>query len=88
MKQKSQPQRLCVGCNELKDKKNLVRIVMNKDGQVFLDTTGKAPGRGAYVCPQASCFEQAYKQRRLERSLKHQVSQEVYEALREEIGHE
>ena len=88
MKVKSQPERLCVGCNQAKPKKELVRIVMNKDGQIALDVTGKAPGRGAYVCHNVECFEQAFKQRKLERSFKHAVSKEIYEALREEIAHE
>lgn len=88
MKKRSVPMRVCVGCEELKSKKELLRIVMNADGEISLDRTGKAPGRGAYICPKESCFAAAYKARRLERSLKKPVSPEVYEMLKEALTHE
>ena len=63
------PVRRCNGCNEGKPKKELVRVVKNKAGEVALDLTGKLPGRGAYVCPNAACLAKARKAKRLERAL-------------------
>lgn len=88
MKSKSQPMRTCVGCGQSILKKDLLRIAMNAEGQIHIDPTGKAPGRGAYICPNMDCFEMAYKGRKLERSFKGPVSKEVYEALRAELNHE
>jgi len=88
MKKKSQPMRVCVGCEELKSKKELIRIVLSPTGEISVDKTGKAPGRGAYICPEESCFAAAYKAKRLEKSLKHAVSAEIYENLKEELVHE
>lgn len=88
MKRKSQPMRVCVGCEELKSKKELLRIVLSPEGEISVDRSGKAPGRGAYICPNEICFTAAYKAKRLEKSLKHAVSPEVYETLREELSHE
>lgn len=88
MKAKSQPMRTCVGCGESKLKKDLLRIVMNADGQIQVDTSGKAPGRGAYICPDLQCFETAYKGKKLERSFKRAVSRDVYEAVKAELTHE
>lgn len=88
MKKKSQPMRMCVGCQELKNKKDMVRIVLSPEGEVSIDRKGKAPGRGAYICPQESCFQEAYKAKRLERSLKHAVGSDVYETLKDALTHE
>lgn len=88
MKQKSQPMRICVGCGASKSKRDLLRIVMNSEGQVAIDRSGKAPGRGAYVCPTKECFELAYKARKLEKSFKHAVSQDVYDALKDDLMNE
>lgn len=88
MKQKSQPIRSCVGCGEPKSKKELIRIAMSTDGQISIDRTGKAPGRGAYICPSIECFDKAYKAKKLERSLKHAVSKDIYEALRTDLNNE
>lgn len=85
MKKKKVPLRICVGCQELKNKKELLRIVLTPEGAVEIDRTGKKAGRGAYVCPSAECLEKAYKEHRLERSLKTKVSSEIYEALRQEL---
>ncbi len=87
MKKKSVPMRVCVGCQELKEKKSLLRVVLTPEEEVVLDKTGKKNGRGAYVCADAACLEKAYKEKRLERSLKTKVSEEVYEALRNELNH-
>ena len=71
-----------MGCNEKKPKKELVRIVKNKDGEIFIDRTGKADGRGAYICDSAECLEKVIKSKRLEKVLESQISEEVYNNLR------
>ena len=76
------PLRTCMGCNEKKLKKELVRIVKNKDGEIFIDRTGKADGRGAYICDQTECLEKVIKSKRLERVLEVQIPEEVYNNLR------
>jgi len=82
LKQKKIPQRMCVGCQEMKNKKELIRVVRAPDGVVSLDPSGKKAGRGAYVCATEQCFTKAYKEKRLERALKHAVAPEVYESVR------
>ena len=79
---KSLPQRTCVGCNSKKDKKDLIRIVKNKEGVISIDKTGKANGRGAYICNNISCLEKAVKSKRLERVFETKISEEIYESLR------
>lgn len=85
MKQKSIPLRKCTGCQEMKDKRTLVRVVRNDAGEFNIDFTGKKPGRGAYICPDLECLEKAKKSKGLERSFKASVPKEVYEKLREEL---
>ena len=82
---KSIPLRTCMGCNEKKPKKELVRIVKNKEGQIFLDPIGKANGRGAYICKDAECLQKAIKSKALNRAFKIEVPNEVYENLLEEL---
>lgn len=77
--------RMCVVCRAQSDKKTLLRIVKNKDGQIFVDKTGKANGRGAYVCKEKSCYEKLCKQKSLNRAFKCEVSAEVYHKIGEEI---
>jgi hypothetical protein len=79
------PLRKCTGCQEMKPKKELVRIVRCDDGSFKLDATGKMQGRGAYICPDCACLEKAQKSRGLERSFKQKVPQEVYEELKREL---
>lgn len=79
------PQRKCVGCQEMKGKKELLRILRTEEGQVVLDTTGRKNGRGAYLCYSEECFEKAVKSKSLERALKTAVSVETYAALKKEI---
>ena len=67
--QKKQPQRTCMGCNQKKDKKDLVRIVKNKENQINIDKTGKLQGRGAYICNNIECLENVIKTKRLEKIL-------------------
>ena len=79
---KKQPQRTCVGCNEKKDKKELIRIVKNKEGIISIDRTGKQEGRGAYICDNIECLEKVIKSKRLEKALEIKISQEIYNDLR------
>ena len=79
--QKKIPMRQCVGCREMKAKIELVRVVRSPEGEISLDFRGKAPGRGAYVCPQAECLRRAIKSRALERGLDCQIPQEIYDQL-------
>ncbi len=96
MKQRKQPLRKCTGCGEMKEKRELVRVVKAPDikdedgnvigsGEVSLDTTGKKPGRGAYVCPSRECFEKARKARRFERAFSCKIPDEVYQAIENDI---
>jgi predicted RNA-binding protein YlxR (DUF448 family) len=79
------PQRRCVGCREMKDKPRVIRIVCNANGDISLDLTGKAHGRGAYVCKNIDCLGKAQKSKGLERSLKRAVPQEIYDTLKNEF---
>ena len=79
---KAIPERTCIGCNEKKEKKDLIRIVKSQDGVISVDTTGKANGRGAYICKSEQCLEKAIKTKRLERSLKEKIDSKIYESLR------
>ena len=77
LKPKKIPMRMCVGCREMKPKKDLLRAVRSPEGTVSLDTTGKKPGRGAYCCYNANCLRRALKQGQLDRQLEVQLSDEV-----------
>ncbi|MGI6004049.1 MAG: RNase P modulator RnpM [Christensenellales bacterium] len=79
------PMRMCVGCRDMHPKKQLVRIVRSKEGQVSLDTTGKAPGRGAYICRDSACFQRALKTRAVERALETGLPQDIVERLKSEL---
>ena len=79
------PVRRCVGCNESKPKKELVRIVRSAEGEISVDLTGKKSGRGAYLCPKAACLTKAQKAMRLERALDCAIPDEVYARLAQEI---
>jgi predicted RNA-binding protein YlxR (DUF448 family) len=85
IKTRKTPLRKCTGCQEMKDKRALIRVVRSEENTFSLDFTGKKPGRGAYVCPNQACFEKAYKQKGLERSFKQPVPPEVYAQLSEEM---
>ena len=77
--------RMCVGCREMKEKRELLRIVKNAEGQISFDRVGKAPGRGAYICRSAECLEKAVRQRQLERALETRIDESVFAQLMEEI---
>lgn len=85
MKVKKSPQRKCLGCNEMKDKKALVRVVRSPEGEISLDLTGKKNGRGAYVCPCEECITKAVKTKSLERALEKPISEEIYKQLLEDF---
>lgn len=84
-KVKKIPQRQCVGCREMKPKKELIRVVKSPEGEVSLDFKGKKPGRGAYVCPDEACLKRARKARALERAFSAPMPDEVYEALEQQM---
>lgn len=87
LKKKKIPLRMCLGCQEMKPKKELIRIVRSaENGEIKIDLTGKMAGRGAYICKNIGCFEKAYKAKKLEKALEHSVSPEVYETLKGEIN--
>ena len=79
--QKKIPMRQCIGCREMKPKKELVRVVRSPEGALSLDFRGKAPGRGAYLCPNTECLNRARKGRALERAFDCAVTPEIYDAL-------
>ena len=76
------PERKCMGCNEKRPKKELIRVVRTPEGNVELDTTGKKQGRGAYICPVISCYEKALKSKRLERCLEVEIPDTVYDEVK------
>lgn len=79
---KKVPLRTCMGCNAKKPKKELIRIVKNKEGVISIDRTGKQEGRGAYICDSVECLEKVVKSKRLEKTLESKISEEVYNNLR------
>ena len=83
--EKKQPMRKCLGCNGMKPKRGLVRAVRSPEGAISLDRTGKANGRGAYMCPDPACFKKLKKRRGLDRAYKCAVPAEVYDALEGEL---
>lgn len=86
MAERKIPLRKCIGCNEMKDKRTLVRIVRNKEGEISVDLTGKKPGRGAYICKSIECLDKAQKAKRLERAFSSQIEPEIYDTMRRELG--
>ncbi len=83
--QKKIPQRQCLGCREMKPKRELLRVVRSPEGAVTLDSKGKAPGRGAYVCPNAECLKRAVKSKALPRALEVEIPQEIYDSLQQQL---
>ena len=80
------PMRMCIGCGEMKPKKELVRVVKTPDGEILLDLTGKASGRGAYICNNAECLKKARKSKRIDRTFEMTIPDEVYKQMEEEIS--
>ena len=96
MKQKKVPLRKCNGCGEMKEKRELIRVVRSPEtkddngnvisgGEISLDLTGKKSGRGAYICKSCECFEKARKARRFERAFSCKIPDEVYEQMQKEL---
>ena len=85
-KVKKIPQRQCVGCREMKEKRALIRVVKSPEGEISLDFSGRKPGRGAYLCGDPECLGRARKSRALERAFSVQIPPEVYEALEKELA--
>ena len=83
--QKKIPMRQCLGCREMKPKRELIRVVRSPEGEISLDFKGKAPGRGAYIYPAPACLKQAIKAKALERAFSTQIPEAVYEKLNEEM---
>ncbi|MBU5590647.1 YlxR family protein [Clostridium sp. MSJ-4] len=88
MKVKKIPLRMCNGCMEMKPKKEMIRVVKSSEGEVSVDLTGKKSGRGAYVCKNLSCFEKAFKTKRLNKNLEVNISEEIYNKLKDEIDND
>ena len=85
MKQKKPPVRHCLGCNEAKEKKEMIRIVKMPDNQILLDKTGKGQGRGAYICPTVQCLTKAIKTKKLNRAFSCQIPDELILQLEGEM---
>ena len=85
MKPNKIPMRMCLGCSEMKPKKELVRVVKSKEGGISLDLTGKKAGRGAYICADTECLKKARKARRLEKSFSCRIDDEIYDAMEKEL---
>lgn len=83
---KKVPMRQCVGCAEMKSKKDLIRVIKTPEEEIVLDTTGRKNGRGAYICASMECLKNAQKRKGLERSLKVAIPTEVYESLEQEMS--
>ena len=86
MNNKTYPQRMCIGCRDMKDKKELIRIVKNKEGMISFDETGKLAGRGAYVCKTSECLNKAIKNKGFERAFKISLPDEIISRLSEEMS--
>lgn len=85
MKQKKIPLRMCLGCQVMKPKKELIRIVKNKENEISVDFTGRKPGRGAYICKSTECLSKAVKAKRLERAFETTISEDIYGTLKEQL---
>lgn len=85
MKNKKVPLRMCLGCGELKPKKELIRVVKNQDQEISIDFTGKKQGRGAYICNSIECIKKAIKTKKFERTFECSISQDIYDQLTKEI---
>ena len=85
---KKVPQRTCIGCREVKPKKELLRIVKASEQDISIDTTGKKNGRGAYICKNENCLDMAIKNKRLSREFEMAIPQELYDSLREQLKSE
>ena len=85
MANKKIPMRQCIGCGEMKPKKEMIRVIKTAEDEIILDTTGRKNGRGAYICPESACLQKAIKCKGLERSFKMPIPKDVYEMLTKEM---
>ena len=85
MSMKKVPLRQCIGCQEMKSKKEMIRVIKTAEDEIMLDATGRKNGRGAYLCPSMECLKKAVKGKGLERSFNMAIPKEVYETLEKEI---
>ena len=83
--EKKIPMRQCLGCREMKPKRELIRVVRKPEGEICLDFKGKVSGRGAYICPNAGCLKKAIKAKALERAFSAQIPPEIYARLEQEM---
>lgn len=86
MREKKIPMRMCCGCNEMKSKREMIRVVKSPEGEISLDFLGKKAGRGAYICKNIECLNKARKTRRFERAFSCMISNEVYEEMENELS--
>mgnify|MGYP002514820591 CR=1 FL=1 len=86
MEKRKVPARQCVGCNEMKNKKDLIRVIKTPEDTILLDLTGKKNGRGAYICHSVTCFEKAKRSKALEKSLRISIPFDVYDELEKELS--
>ena len=85
MRMKKVPLRQCIGCGEMKSKREMIRVIKTPEDEILLDATGRKNGRGAYLCPAMECLKKAVKSKGLERSFKMAIPPEVYQALEKEM---
>ena len=85
MAMKKNPLRQCIGCGEMKNKREMIRVIKTPEGEILLDATGRKNGRGAYLCPSGECLKKAVKNKGLERSFKMAIPKEIYENLEKEM---
>ena len=88
MAERKIPMRKCLGCGEQKPKKELIRVVKNKEGEIFLDLTGKKNGRGAYICKNQECFKLARKAKRFEKAFASPIPEDVLDKMEDELKDE
>lgn len=88
MKVRKIPQRVCVGCGETKNKRDLIRVVKSPEGEISIDKTGKKSGRGAYICNNIECLQKARKERKFEKAFSCKIDNEIYEAMEKELKDE
>ncbi len=88
IKKKKIPMRMCLGCNSMKEKKELIRVVKSPEGEVSIDKTGKKSGRGAYICDNLECLQKARKARRFEKEFSCKIENEIYDAMEKDITNE
>ncbi|MGI5852265.1 MAG: YlxR family protein [Clostridiales bacterium] len=86
MRRRKIPLRMCLGCNEMRPKKELIRVVRSPEGDLSIDKVGKKPGRGAYICMNPNCLESALRNKRLERAFGQKIPHDIHESLTIQLG--